>query len=134
MAEALQGSAPLRTEADIVLCRQLVRRLTQQLAFSLVDQTKLITAASELCRNTVVYGGGGDMAWQILSNGPKNGLQLQFRDSGPGIADVSLALKDGWTSGKGMGLGLSGSKRLVQDFDIQTEVGRGTCITVARWK
>jgi serine/threonine-protein kinase RsbT len=134
LAEADSGIAPLRAEPDIVACRQLVRRITQQLKFSLVDQTKMITAASELCRNTVVYGGGGEMRWEILHQGIRSGLRLQFRDEGPGIPDLGLALKDGWTSGKGMGLGLSGSKRLVHEFDIQTEVGRGTCVSVVRWK
>lgn len=124
----------MRSEADIVISRQIVRGLTQRLKFSLVDQTKMITAASELSRNTLVYGGGGDMDWEILDSGMRSGLQLKFVDNGPGIADLTLALKDGWTSGKGMGLGLSGSRRLVHDFDIQTEVGKGTCVSVTRWK
>ncbi|MET4578865.1 anti-sigma regulatory factor [Ottowia thiooxydans] len=128
------GSEPLRSEADIVLCRQTVRRLTGELKFSLVDQTKMITAASELSRNTLVYGGGGDMEWELLSDGIKRGLRLKFRDSGPGIPDLSLALKDGWTSGKGMGLGLSGSKRLVHEFELESAVGVGTCVSVTRWK
>ena len=124
----------IRGEADIVASRQAVRALTQRLKFSLVDQTKMITAASELSRNTVVYGGGGDMDWEIVDDGKRTGLRLQFRDQGPGIADMDLALKDGWTSGKGMGLGLSGSKRLVHDFHIDSAVGRGTCVSVTRWK
>jgi serine/threonine-protein kinase RsbT len=94
----------------------------------------MITAASELSRNTVVYGGGGEMLWEVVEDGVKRGLKLQFVDKGPGIPDLSLALKDGWTSGKGMGLGLSGSKRLVHDFDIQSAVGEGTCVSVTRWK
>lgn len=124
----------MRMEADIVASRQLVRKLAQQLGFSLVDQTKMITAASELSRNTVTYGGGGDMEWELLEDGIKRGLRLRFRDQGPGIADLTLALKDGWTSGKGMGLGLSGSRRLVHEFDIQSAVGAGTCVSVIRWK
>lgn len=124
----------MRVEADIVASRQLVRKLAQQLGFSLVDQTKMITAASELSRNTVTYGGGGDMEWELLEDGIKRGLRLRFRDQGPGIADLTLALKDGWTSGKGMGLGLSGSRRLVHEFDIQSAVGAGTCVSVIRWK
>ena len=128
------GSMPLTGENDIVLSRQTVRKLTQALKFSLVDQTKMITAASELSRNTVVYGGGGEMRWQLLTQGIKNGLKLQFEDHGPGIPDVAQALTDGWTSGKGMGLGLSGSRRLVHDFDIQSTVGEGTCVSVTRWK
>lgn len=128
------GRLPLAAEADIVASRQLVRKLAQQLGFSLVDQTKMITAASELSRNTVTYGGGGEMLWAVLEQGAKRGLQLRFRDEGPGIPDIAQALTDGWTSGKGMGLGLSGSRRLVHDFDIQSTVGAGTCVSVTRWK
>ncbi|KQP21985.1 anti-sigma regulatory factor [Pseudorhodoferax sp. Leaf267] len=129
-----EGTMPLRAEADIVASRQHVRRLTQQLGFSLVDQTKMITAASELSRNTVTYGGGGEMQWALLEDGIKRGLRLRFVDQGPGIPDLTLALKDGWTSGKGMGLGLSGSRRLVHEFDIESTVGTGTCVSVTRWK
>ena len=125
---------PLAGERDIVMCRQTVRKLTQQVKFSLVDQTKMITAASELSRNTVVYGGGGEMRWEIVHEGIRTGLRLAFEDKGPGIADVELALTDGWTSGSGMGVGLSGSRRLVNDFHIRTAVGEGTCVTVTRWK
>jgi serine/threonine-protein kinase RsbT len=125
---------PLLGERDIVMSRQQVRKLTQQVAFSLVDQTKMITAASELSRNTVVYGGGGEMRWEIVQQGIRTGLRLWFEDKGPGIPDVDLALTDGWTSGSGMGVGLSGSKRLVNEFEIRTAVGEGTCVTVARWK
>ncbi len=128
------GQLPLRGEPDIVASRQLVRKLTQQLGFSLVDQTKMITAASELSRNTVTYGGGGEMLWDVVEQGVKRGLKLRFRDEGPGIPDLGQALTDGWTSGKGMGLGLSGSRRLVHDFDIQSTVGAGTCVSVTRWK
>jgi serine/threonine-protein kinase RsbT len=129
-----QGRLPLRTEADIVGARQFVRKLTQQLRFSLVDQTKMVTASSELSRNTVTYGGGGFMEWELLQDGLKRGLRLCFRDEGPGIADLALALTDGWTSGKGMGLGLSGSRRLVHEFDIQSAPDAGTCVSVTRWK
>lgn len=125
---------PLLGERDIVMCRQMVRKLTQQAKFSLVDQTKMITAASELSRNTVVYGGGGEMRWEILTQGIRTGLRLWFEDKGPGIPDVALALTDGWTSGSGLGVGLSGSKRLVNEFEIRTAVGEGTCVTVTRWK
>ncbi len=124
----------LRNERDIVMSRQQVRKLTQQIKFTLVDQTKMITAASELSRNTVVYGGGGEMRWEIVTKGIKTGLCLAFEDKGPGIADIDLALTDGWTSGSGMGVGLSGSKRLVNDFEIRSAVGEGTCVTVTRWK
>ena len=121
-------------ERDIVMSRQMVRKLTQQIKFTLVDQTKMITAASELSRNTVVYGGGGEMRWEIVTHGIRTGLRLWFEDKGPGIPDVDLALTDGWTSGSGMGVGLSGSKRLVNEFEIRTAVGEGTCVTVTRWK
>ena len=134
MTQAREGAMPLRGEADIVLSRQMVRKLTQELKFSLVDQTKMITAASELCRNTVVYGGGGEMRWQIVSQGVRTGLRLAFEDKGPGIPDIEQALTDGWTSGKGLGIGLSGSKRLVNEFDLRSVVGVGTCVTITRWK
>ena len=123
----------LRIESDIVTCRQAVRRLAQSLHFSLVDQTRMITAASELARNTLVYGGGGEMRWAVVRRDAHAGLRLDFEDHGQGIADVALALKDGWTSGGGMGLGLSGSKRLVHDFAIRSVVGEGTCVTITRW-
>ncbi|TFZ03304.1 anti-sigma regulatory factor [Ramlibacter rhizophilus] len=128
------GELPLRTEADIVASRQAVRRLAAELKFSLVDQTKMITAASELSRNTVVHGGGGLMRWRIVEDGLRRGLQLEFEDTGPGISDMQLALTDGWTSGGGMGLGLPGSKRLVHDFSIRSAPGEGTCVSITRWK
>lgn len=134
MSEAATGTFPLRSEPDIVLGRQMVRRLTQQIKLSLVDQTKMITAASELARNTVTYGGGGEMRWQILDNAGKAGLRLAFEDKGPGIPDLELALTDGWTSGGGLGMGLTGSKRLVNEFEIRTAPGEGTCVTITRWK
>ncbi|RZL03325.1 MAG: anti-sigma regulatory factor [Rubrivivax sp.] len=129
-----KGSMPLLNEQDIVMSRQTVRKLAQELKFSLVDQTKMITAASELSRNTVVYGGGGEMRWELLQDGLKNGLRLHFEDKGPGIPDMDLALTDGWTSGKGMGMGLSGSRRLVNEFEIRSAVGEGTCVSITRWK
>lgn len=128
------GALPIRAEADIVLARQAVRKLTQELKFSLVDQTKMITAASELSRNTLIYGGGGDMEWAVVHAGLRTGLRLAFVDQGPGIPDMDLAMKDGWTSGNGMGMGLSGSKRLVNDFEIDSGPGRGTRVTITRWK
>ncbi|MFT3789471.1 MAG: anti-sigma regulatory factor [Tepidisphaeraceae bacterium] len=124
----------LRTEQDIVLARQAVRRLAVAQGFSLVDQTKMVTAASELARNTVTYGQGGDMTAELLLDGLRKGLRLTFTDNGPGIPDVNLAMTDGWTSGSGMGLGLSGAKRLVNEFDIQTAPGAGTRVTITRWK
>ena len=128
------GSLPLRSEHDIVASRQAVRKLTQELRFSLVDQTKMITAASELSRNTLVYGGGGEMRWELVESDARRGLRLHFEDNGPGIPDLKLALTDGWTSGKGLGVGLSGSKRLVNEFEIRTAVGEGTCVSITRWK
>ena len=133
-AEEASGSVPLRSEEDIVLSRQKVRVLTQQLKFSLVDQTKMITAASELSRNTLVHGGGGDMRWELLDDGVRRGLRLHFEDQGPGIPDTRLALTDGWTSGTGMGLGLPGSKRLVHEFELQSTPGQGTRVSITRWK
>ena len=133
-AELTTDTLPLRSEADIVASRQKVRVLTQELKFSLVDQTKMITAASELSRNTLVHGGGGTMRWEVLDDGIRRGLRLHFEDEGPGIADVRLALTDGWTSGGGMGLGLPGSKRLVHEFDLQSTLGAGTRVTITRWK
>jgi serine/threonine-protein kinase RsbT len=134
--EALSGSGslPLRTEADIVASRQKVRVLCQQLKFSLVDQTKMITAASELSRNTVIHGGGGAMRWELVDDGLRRGLRVHFEDEGPGIPDLKLALTDGWTSGSGMGLGLPGSKRLVHDFEVQSTPGAGTRVSITRWK
>jgi serine/threonine-protein kinase RsbT len=116
------------------MARQLVRKMTQELAFSLVDQTKMVTAASELARNAVIYGGGGVMYWQLLSAGLKKGLRLSFKDEGPGIPDLALAMTDGWTSGSGLGMGLSGAKRLVNEFEIESEAGKGTRVTIVRWK
>ncbi len=134
MAVIRTETLPVRNEQDIVLARQLVRRLAQEIGLGLVDQTKIITAASELARNTVVYGGGGDMLCEVLNDLPRRGLRLTFKDEGPGIPDLSLAMKDGWTSGNGMGLGLSGAKRLVNEFDIDTAPGKGTRVSVTRWK
>jgi serine/threonine-protein kinase RsbT len=133
-AEDRSGSLPLRGEEDIVASRQKVRVLSQELKFSLVDQTKMITAASELSRNTVVHGGGGKMRWEVLDDGVRRGLRLHFEDSGPGIPDMKLALTDGWTSGGGMGLGLPGSKRLVHEFDLASAPGVGTRVSITRWK
>ena len=128
------GSVPLHSEEDIVGSRQKVRALTQALKFSLVDQTKMITAASELSRNTLVHGGGGAMRWELLDDGVRRGVRLHFEDTGPGIPDLKLALTDGWTSGKGMGLGLPGSKRLVHEFELHSVPGQGTRVSITRWK
>lgn len=128
------GVLPLESEQHIVASRQMVRTLCQELKLSLVDQTKMVTAASELSRNTLVHGGGGRMRWEYLERLGKRGLVLHFEDEGPGIADIARAMSDGWTSGGGMGLGLPGSKRLVNDFDIESSPGKGTRVSIAKWK
>jgi serine/threonine-protein kinase RsbT len=129
-----EGELPLNSGHDVVRARQAVRRLTQQLAFSLVDQTKMVTATSELARNALIYGGGGTLSWTVLQESAKQGLRLTFADSGPGIPNLELALTDGWTSGQGLGMGLSGARRLVNDFHIESKVGAGTRVTITRWK
>jgi serine/threonine-protein kinase RsbT len=124
---------PLRASVDVVRVRQAVRARAVAAGFSLVDQTKLITAASEIGRNTVDYGGGGTLRIEVLSNGRRRGVRLTFVDQGPGIADLTLAMKDGYTSGGGLGLGLGGAKRLSNEFDIRSAPGEGTVVTLARW-
>jgi serine/threonine-protein kinase RsbT len=124
----------IQSSADIVMVRQAVRKLAVELGFSLVDQTKIVTAASELARNTLDYGGGGTVQLEGLQEGIRKGLRLTFEDSGPGIPDIDLALKDGYTTGGGLGMGLSGTKRLVNEFDIVSRVGEGTRITIAKWR
>lgn len=119
---------------DIVLVRQAVRKWSVDLGFSLVEQTKMITAASELARNTLDYGGGGVVRLEWIEEGPRKGLRLLFEDQGPGIADIERALTDGYTSGRGMGMGLGGAKRLVNDFEIVSRIGEGTRVTITRWK
>jgi serine/threonine-protein kinase RsbT len=134
MTTSTDGELPLTNEHDIVLGRQFVRRMAQQQGFSLVDQTKLVTAASEIARNTVIYGGGGTLKWALLVDGLKRGVRLTFEDHGPGIPNLELALTDGWSSGTGLGLGLTGTRRLVNEFDIQSTVGVGTRVVIARGK
>lgn len=124
----------IRASDHVVLVRQAVRKWAIDLGFSLVDQTKIITAASELARNTLDYGGGGTVRLEALEAGLRKGLRLTFEDHGPGIADIEKALTDGYTTGKGMGMGLSGSKRLVNEFEIASRVGEGTRVTITRWK
>jgi serine/threonine-protein kinase RsbT len=121
------------SESDIVNVRRYVRENAARLGFSLVDQTKVVTAASELARNTLIHGHGGEMELTTL-NGPRVGLRLTFQDRGPGIPDIQTALRDGFTTGSGLGLGLGGAKRLVNEFSINSKVGEGTTITVTRWK
>jgi serine/threonine-protein kinase RsbT len=125
---------PVRTSDDVVRVRQAVRARAVAAGFSLVDQTKIITAASEIARNTVDYGGGGTVRIESLRNGQRRGVRLTFADQGPGIADMKLAMTDGYTSGSGLGLGLSGAKRLVNEFDVTSAPGQGTVVTLARWK
>jgi serine/threonine-protein kinase RsbT len=123
----------VRTDQDVVRVRQLVRTVAVGVKLSLVDQTKIVTAASELARNTLVYGGGGHVEVTRVDNGRRPGLRILFADEGPGIADLDLAFTDGYTTGSGLGLGLSGARRLVDEFDIDTGPGRGTRITVTKW-
>ncbi|MDN4058786.1 anti-sigma regulatory factor [Massilia sp. YIM B02769] len=125
---------PLRGDEDVVGLRKHVRERAVAIGLSLVDQTKLVTAASELGRNTIKYGGGGACHLDKLADGFRNGIGLLFVDNGPGIPDLDLALRDGYTTGGGLGLGLSGSKRLVDEFEIDTRVGEGTAVAVVKWK
>jgi serine/threonine-protein kinase RsbT len=123
----------IRTDADVVKVRQLTRAVAVNVALSLVDQTKLVTAASELARNVLVHGGGGSARVDVLQAPRRSGIRATFIDGGPGIADVSLALTDGYSSGTGLGLGLSGSRRLVDEFELRSEVGVGTEVTIIKW-
>src|SRR5580765_8060721 len=133
MAVISTETVPVQSEPDVVAVRRRVRDASAKLGFSLVDQTKVVTAASELARNTIIYGGGGTMQLDLL-NGPRNGLRLIFEDKGPGIANIELALRDGFTTGGGLGLGLGGAKRLVSDFEISSRPGEGTRVSITRWK
>lgn len=126
---------PVRSGEDVVKVRQAVRTLAMDLGFSLVDQTKVITAASELARNTLTYGGGGECRIERLNQGPKRaGVRLTFEDRGPGIGNIDLALTDGYTTGNGLGLGLNGARKLSHEFDIWSQPGVGTRVTITRWK
>lgn len=127
-------SMGIRVSDDIVLVRQAVRKNSIALGFGLVDQTKVVTASSELARNTLEYGGGGVVHLERVENGGRSGLRLVFEDQGPGIPDIDLALTDGYTSGNGMGLGLSGAKRLSHEFEIWSKPGEGTRVSILRWK
>jgi serine/threonine-protein kinase RsbT len=127
-------SFPVQTGEDVVRARQAVREWAIEAGFRLVDQTKLVTAASELARNLVVHAGGGDMSLEALNDANRRGLRLVFSDEGPGIPDIELALKDGFTTGGGLGLGLGGAKRLVNEFEIKSSPGAGTRITLTQWK
>lgn len=125
---------PLRTDEDVVRLRQLVRELMIAAGFSLIEQTKMITAASELARNTLRYGGGGEAYVEKLLNGMRKGIGLTFIDHGPGIVDIAKALTDGYTTGGGMGLGLSGAKRLADEFELDSAPGQGTTVKISKWK
>ena len=125
---------PLRRQEDVVSVRQQVRSLALELSFSLIDQTKVVTAASELARNTVIHGGGGQALLEILENRGRRGLKLSFIDTGPGIADTAKAMQDGFSTGSGLGLGLGGAKRLSSEFSIESQPGVGTRVTIIRWK
>lgn len=124
---------PIRASGDVVRVRQEVRARAVEVGLGLVDQTKIVTAASELARNTLDYGGGGSVRMEIVQNGPRKGLRLTFEDQGPGISDINLALTDGYTTGKGLGLGLGGAKRLSNEFEIRSTPGSGTRVIIARW-
>jgi serine/threonine-protein kinase RsbT len=134
MSIVLSEERPIRSSEDVVLVRQLVRSKAIAHGFGLVDQTKLVTAASELARNTLEYGGGGVMMLERLNDGARKGVRLTFSDEGPGIPDIDQALRDGYTTGGGLGLGLGGAKRLSNEFTIASEPGKGTRITIARWR
>lgn len=132
--DMLSCEMTIQCSQDVVLVRQAVRQFAVKLGFSLVDQTKIVTAASEIARNTLDYGGGGTVKVEVLQEGMRQGLRLVFEDSGPGIPDIDLALKDGYTTGGGLGMGLSGAKRLMNEFSIVSHVGEGTCVTITKWR
>jgi serine/threonine-protein kinase RsbT len=134
MAVTKHDTLLIRTENNVVQVRQAVRHWAVELGFSLVDQTKIVTAASELARNVLVHGAGGSVRLENLQENPRRGLRLVFEDQGPGIQDIDLAMRDGYTTGGGLGLGLGGSKRLVNEFDIQSRPGEGTRVTITKWK
>lgn len=124
----------LRSDMDVALARRGVRDWAKELGLSVLDLTKVVTAASELARNTVVHGGGGVMCMQVIRTGERQGLRLMFRDNGPGIPEIDLAMSDGYTTGGGMGIGLPGAKRLVNEFELASTPSEGTCVTIVRWK
>lgn len=134
MAVLRNESRPIQSSQDVVAVRQLTREWAVSMGFSLVDQTKIVTAASELARNTVLYGGGGSVVLEALNDKDRRGLRLTFEDQGPGIESIEKAMKDGFSSGTGLGLGLGGAKRLSNEFEIDSRVGHGTKVTITRWK
>jgi serine/threonine-protein kinase RsbT len=134
MLVPLSEHRPIATPEDVVAVRQAVRQRAVELGFNLVDQTKIVTAASELARNTLQYGGGGTLRIEEIIEGPRRGLRLVFEDNGPGIPNIELAMKDGYTTGNGLGLGLSGARRLSNEFHIQSSPSEGTRVTIVRWR
>ena len=134
MVDGTISGLEIRSSEDVVRVRHEVRRYAVEVGLGLVDQTKIVTAASELGRNARDYGGGGTLRIEAVQNGPRRGLRLTFQDRGPGIADIALALKDGYTTGRGLGLGLGGAKRLSNEFEIHSVVGEGTRVVITRWK
>jgi len=134
MLVPLSEDRSISTSEDVVAVRQAVRQRAVDLGFNLVDQTKIVTAASELARNTLQYGGGGTLRIEEVAQGSRRGLRLVFEDNGPGIPNVEIAMKDGYTTGNGLGLGLSGAKRLSSEFDIHSRPGEGTRVTIVRWR
>lgn len=134
MGAARTEAFELHSSEDVMRMRHAVRIRAKEMGFSLLDQTKLVTAASELGRNTVDYGGGGAVRMETVANGDREGIRLVFEDNGPGIPDIEMAMRDGFTSGSGLGLGLGGAKRLVNEFEIDSRPGEGTRVTVTRWK
>jgi serine/threonine-protein kinase RsbT len=134
MLVPLTENRSIATPEDVVAVRQAVRQRAVELGFNLVDQTKIVTAASELARNTLQYGGGGTLRIEEVLQGSRRGIRLVFEDNGPGIANIELAMKDGYTTGNGLGLGLSGAKRLSNDFSIESNPGQGTRVTIVRWR
>ena len=134
MAVVRHDTRALRDSEDVVKVRQTVREWAISSGFSLVDQTKIVTAASELARNAVLHGGGGTVRLEALNDGARRGLRLVFEDQGPGIPDIAQALRDGFTTGRGLGLGLGGARRLVNEFDIDSRPGAGTRVAITRWK
>ena len=134
MNQVPQGEVAIETEGDIVLARRRVREVAIATGFSATDVTRVVTAASELARNIFQYAGKGAMRWRAIENNGRSGLELQFADQGPGIADINLAFQDGYTTGQGLGVGLPGTRRLMDEMDIQSQPGQGTTVTIRKWR
>jgi serine/threonine-protein kinase RsbT len=134
MVHSTHGELPLRNQQDLVICRQAVRQIAERAGFKVLGQTMLVTATSELARNAIIHGGGGEALWEIVLRAGSIGIKLTFRDSGPGISDMQLAMTHGWTSGGGLGMGLTGAKRLVHEFSISSAAGQGTLVSILRWR